>query len=221
MDLRVEGDLLVVRAGVRIPKVCVKCGATKDVSRRDQAFAAGAQGASAGAAGGVVGVMVANVVRNAFRDEPGMQAAIIATVFVVVCIGAVIVQRVTPKVHLELPLCGQHRAQLDAALQHRTWLLLALGLAGVVLVFAIGVSNLWLMGLALVIMLGAIGAAFALAMPKAWIKAKWAKDDHVALDLEPGLATKILERAEKRAKQSQAPEESRGNDGAAEASPPA
>ena len=207
----------MVRAGARIPKLCVKCGATKDVSRREQAFAVGTRGASAGAAGGVVGVMVANVVRNAFRDEPGMQAAIIAAVFVVVCIGAVVVQRATPKVHLEVPLCGQHLAQLDAALQHRTWLLLALGLAGVLLVFAIAVSNVWLMGLALVIMLGAIGAAFALGMPKAWIKAKWAKDDQVALDLEPGLATKFLERAEKRAKKTQEPEESR----AAGASPPA
>lgn len=216
VDLRADGDLLVVRAGARIPKVCVKCGATQGVSRRDHAFALGSYGAGAGAAGGVVGAMLASTLRHTFRDEPGMQAAIIGGLLALVCVGAWVAQRMTPTLHLDVPLCGEHHARFDRAMQHRTWLLLAFAIAGVVLVFGIGVSSLALIGLAVVLAIGAIAAAFAAAMPKAWIPVRWAKDREVALALDPEITKKILERAERRARKADAIPA-----GGDEASPPA
>src|SRR5690606_867928 len=85
MDLRAEGDLLVVHESARIPKVCVKCGATKDVTRHEIAFAVGHAASGAGLAGGAIGAAVASTLRNAFRDEPASMALVLA-----VLLGAVI-----------------------------------------------------------------------------------------------------------------------------------
>jgi hypothetical protein len=111
---------LIVREGARIPKVCVKCGATKDVSRREIPFAVGNTAAGAG-----------------------------------------------------------------------------------MLVIGVGAEAMVLIGLGLLVLFAALAFAFATGMRKAWVTARWARDEQVALPVGAETAKKVVERAERRAARKQ------------------
>ena len=200
MDVVADGDLLVVREGARIPKLCVKCGAYEDVERREQAFAIGQQSAGIGAAGGAAGAVVASVLRNALRGQPWTQAAVVLGLLVVVGGAVGVAHSLTGKIYLDVPLCGAHAARLDAARRQRAALLVTLAVAGVLVILGIGLESVATMVIALSIFALAIGVAFAIGLPKAWIKARWARDGAVALDVGAALAARIAKRAEKRAR---------------------
>ncbi|MDQ3037885.1 MAG: hypothetical protein M3Y87_36155 [Myxococcota bacterium] len=208
--MRAEGDLLIVRERARIPKICVKCGATRDVVRRHQQFAMGHHGAGAGAAGGVVGAALASSMRGTFRDDPAMMAAVLVGIVGVVSVGAWIAHGATSKLQLDVPLCRTHDAAIDAALQHRTWLLLGLALAGLLGAFGVAVSSVALGITAVAIFALVLVLAYGLGMPKAWIPTRWARGGEVAIAVGPELAQKLVARAEKRAKK---------NDGAGDDEP--
>ncbi|MFN7700918.1 MAG: hypothetical protein ACK5U8_23695, partial [Deltaproteobacteria bacterium] len=68
MNVRLHDGLLCAEVGGRIPKVCLLCGATKDVVRRTQEYPIGASyGTGAGTAGGVVGALTAQSLRHVDR----------------------------------------------------------------------------------------------------------------------------------------------------------
>jgi hypothetical protein len=197
-SVRAEGELLVVPRGARIPKVCLKCGATRGVVRREQAYAVGALARSFPLAGGAVGAIVANIARNAFRGEPGLQALFLVGVLVVASIFALVVDRTTTKITLALPFCAEHDARLSTALRIRNGVLataggaVLLGLAGM----GLSLQPLILVAVALVVL--AFGVALATKVRRAWVHAPSVSYDAVALRVGADLATSMAQRAQKR-----------------------
>lgn len=189
---------MVVHERARIPKVCVKCGATKDVSRHEISFAVGHAASGAGLASGAIGAGVASVLRNTFRDEPGLMALVLAFLLVGGSLVAWVVSTRTPKIHLRVPLCEEHGARLDRARRNRTGLLVALGVASVIILAGMGAEAWLVVSLGLVLLFAAVAYALATGMRGAWVAARWAKDEHVALVVDPYTAEKIVERAAKR-----------------------
>jgi len=110
MESKVGGVVVDMRE--RIPKVCLKCGATKSIVRRVEVLTVASQNAATMGMGmGAVGATVAAIARNN-RDAaiPVVLAAIAGvTVF------AVVMHRGAEKVELELPLCETCNARWDTA----------------------------------------------------------------------------------------------------------
>ena len=190
---------MVVHEGARIPKVCVKCGATKDVSRHEIPFAVGHAASGAGLAGGAIGAGVASVLRNVFRDEPALMALVLALLLCGGSLVAWVVSTRTPKIHVRVPLCEEHGARLDRARRNRTGLLVALGVASLIILAGMGAEAWPVVGLGLVLIFAALAYVLATGMRGAWVRARWAKDEHVALVVDPHTAEKIIERAARRA----------------------
>lgn len=194
---------MIVHERARIPKVCVKCGATKDVARHEVVFAVGHAASGAGLAGGAIGAGVASTLRNMFRDEPALMALVLAVLLAGGSLVAWIVSTRTAKIPLQVPLCEEHGARLDRARRHRAGLLLALGIAAVLMLLGLGAEAWLVVVLGLVLIFAALAYVLATGMRSAWVAARWAKDEHVALVVGHDTAKKIVRRAEKRAAKKQ------------------
>ncbi len=194
-----RGPLLVVPEGARIPKACLKCGATKGVVRHEQEYVVGALGKTGPYVGGAIGAGVASVVRNFFRGDIALQVLAITVICVAVAVAGFILHRTSHRVALSLPLCEEHHAQIELARRRRVPLIagLVLALATALGGMAIGSVAVAVLGLALVVLL--VVVARAARMHEAWVHAAEVTLDHVALRVDADLARTIAERAEKRA----------------------
>jgi len=196
MDVRLHEGLLCAKVGGRIPKVCLLCGATKDVVRRHQEYAVGASyGAGAGAGGGVVGAMVAQSLRGMDR---GLAAAVIVGIVVVVAVGATLAHRATPTIPMELPLCQTCDGRWADAMQHRIWLLLALALFFALVVIGIALDAMMILGASMLVLVASLAAAWALGLRNRVLHVGWVKAHEIAFRVSPEIATKVLERAERK-----------------------
>lgn len=197
VDVRLHDGMLCARTDGRIPKVCLLCGATKDVVRRTQEYGVGTNyGAGAGAGGGVAGALVAQSLRGLDR---GLAAAVITGLVAVVVLVAWVAHRATPKVALELPLCKSCDGRWAEAEQRRVWILLALGLFLALVVVGIGLDAMWLLGVALLLVFGLLAFAKLTGQAERFAKVGFVKREEIGLRLAPEIAEKIVERAKRRA----------------------
>lgn len=197
--VRAQGELLVVPEGARIPKVCLKCGATKAVVRSEQSYIVSAIGRAGPWVGGAIGAGTASVIRNVFRDDWAMQAIAIGVICVAAAVIGVVVHVGSRKVTLQLPLCTEHDAKLAAARRHRVPLVGGAVLALCAMLLGMGMESVAVAALGGVLLVGLIVAARAAKMHEAWVNAAAVSDEHVALRVGEDLARSIAERAEKRA----------------------
>jgi len=195
MDVRLHEGLLCARVGGRIPKVCLLCGGTQEIARRRQEYAVGASyGAGAGAGGGVVGAAVASQIRHM---DPGLAAAVIVGIVVVLAVVVTVANRATPKVELELPLCATCDGRWAEGLRNRTWILLALGAFGALTVAGIALDAMVLLVIAMLLLFGVLGWAWATGQRARFLEVGWARADEVGLRVKDEIARKVLERAQK------------------------
>lgn len=118
---------IVVDAGKKLPAVCLKCGAKKDIVRRKETLVAASASQGLGAVGGVCGVMAA----RAMREDPVAAAFVVGACLAGSLAVGIIVHRQSPKVELALPLCGACNAKWDQGITVRRAILAALCFAGV------------------------------------------------------------------------------------------
>lgn len=197
--VRAQGELLVVPEGARIPKVCLKCGATKEVVRNEQSYIVSAIGRAGPWVGGAIGAGTASVVRNVFRDDWAMQAIAIGVICVAAAGIGVVVHVGSRKVTLELPLCTEHDAKLAAARRNRVPFVGGAVLALSAMLLGMGMESVAVAALGGVLLVVLIVAARAAKMHEAWVHAAAVTEEHVALRVGEDLARSIAERAEKRA----------------------
>lgn len=195
MDVRLHEGLLCAKVGGRIPKVCLLCGATKEIVRRRQEYAVGASyGAGAGAAGGVIGAVVASQLRHVDR---GLAAMLLVGIVVVVSIVAMLAHRASPKVELELPLCQACDARWAEGLSYRTWILLAVGVFFVLVVVGMALDAMLLLGLGMLVLFGVLAWAWASGQRERFVQVGWVQASEVGLRLKDEIARAVIERAEK------------------------
>jgi hypothetical protein len=195
--------MLCARTDGTIPKVCLLCGATKDVVRRTQEYPLGASyGAGAGAGGGVVGALVAQSLRGIDRM---LAAMVVAGIVVVVAIGAWIAHRATPKVAMSLPLCTGCDGRWAEGEQRRTWFVLALVVFLLLTVGGIALDAMWMLGAGLALVLGLVLFARATDQAKRFVQVGFVQKDEIGFRLSREIAEKIVERAKRRAERASAP----------------
>lgn len=199
MDVRLHDGLLCAKVGGRIPKVCLLCGATKDVVRRTQEYPIGASyGTGAGAVGGVVGALTAQSLRHVDRTVAvGVMVGLVAVVSVV----AFVAHRITPRVAMELPLCTSCDGRWAEGEARRVWIFAAIGLflALVLTGFALDAMALMVAGLAVI--LGVVGFAKVTDQAQRFAQIGFVQKDEVGFRVSPEIAAKIVERAKRRADQ--------------------
>jgi len=197
MDVRLHQGLLCARVGGRIPKVCLLCGATKEIVRRRQEYAVGASyGAGAGAGGGVIGAAVASQVRHMDR---GLAAMIIVGLVAVIAVVATVASRATPKVELELPLCVACDGRWAEGLRNRTWILLAVGVFGALTIAGIALDAMMLLVAAMLVLFGVLGWAWATGQRGRFLEVGWVQASEIGLRVKDEIARAVLERAHKNA----------------------
>lgn len=196
MDVRIHDGMLCARTEGRIPKVCLLCGATKDVVRRTQEYPVGASyGASAGAGGGVLGAMVAQSLRGLERSVAAM--AIVAIVGVVI-VGAWLAHRATPMVSIALPLCTTCDGRWAEGQERRTWFLGVVVLFFALIVLGIALDAMWLLAAGLALVFGLIAFAKLTDQAKRFVAVGFVKREEIGFRLETQIAEKIVERARRR-----------------------
>lgn len=195
MEAGVGGVVVDMRE--RIPKVCLKCGATKSIVRRVEILTVASQNAATMGMGmGAVGATVAAIARNN-RDAaiPVVLAAIAGvTVF------AVVMHRGAEKVELELPLCETCNARWDQAKRMQPAVLASIGVAGLLCLVGAttdGQRNLLYAGAAVFALV--VVVALALRPGHRLIGASRVEGPMVTLtQISPEAATKIAAKLEKR-----------------------
>lgn len=196
MDVRLHDGLLCAKVGGRIPKVCLLCGATKDVVRRTQEYPIGASyGTGAGAAGGVVGAITAQSLRHMERS---LALGAIIGLVAVVSVVAFVAHRITPRVTTEIPLCAGCDARWAEAEGRRVWFLVAVAmfLALVLAGFALDAMALMAAGLAVILL--AVVFAKVTDQAKRFAQIGFVQKDEIGFRLSAEVAQKVLERARRR-----------------------
>jgi hypothetical protein len=198
MDVRLHEGLLCARVDGTIPKVCLLCGATKDVVRRNQEYAIGTSyGTGAGAAGGVAGAMVASSLRGLDRGTAAM--AVVALVAVVVAI-AVVANRATPKIAMSLPLCQRCDGRWAEGESYRLWVLVAIGLFFALVVVGMALESTPAMVGGLVVLVASLVGAYVLGLKDRFLQIARVDRKEIAMRVPEPIAQKVIERAERRAK---------------------
>jgi hypothetical protein len=213
--VRAEGDVLVVPEGARIPKVCVRCGATTNIVRREQTYAMGSASTTPWL-GGAIGAGVAAFARNVFRDRLGLQALFIVVVITAAIVFAVVVHKTARKITLSVPLCPEHDAAIERATRARIPVLGGIGLGLAIALAGMGVDSMGtvLFGMALFGIV--LVVALATRMKDAWIPVAGVKEDGVRLRVGVDLAKSLASRAEKREAKRAAKQSTNDRDGADE-----
>jgi hypothetical protein len=216
MDVRIVGESLAARVGGRIPKVCLKCGATKEITRRDQDFVLGTAGAMGASGGAVIGVAVAASLRSGpLRDDPMLQVVIIVVVFAI-AIGLALAWNARQKrVTLALPLCPACNESWNDGLRIRKQLLVGIAAMGVLVLVGIATEAMLFMGLGMVVFLIVLAVAVGAKIPARMIQAEWAKEREVALKIDRAIADKVVEKARKREEKKLAREDAAEDESAA------
>lgn len=212
-----KAGLLIVPDGARIPKVCLKCGAKKNVVRRDQTYVVGILGRGGPWVGAGIGAGMAAGLRQIFRGDHALIALAIGVISLVVVVGALAVYAASRKIVLALPLCEEHDAHFELARRRRPIVLAAVGvgLAAALAGMAAEIVGVVLLGI-LIVVVAAI-AARSTRMHEAFVPAAHVSNEHVLLHIDPELARDIAERARKRETKHQAERARRpGRVGAAE-----
>lgn len=209
MEAGVGGVVVDMRE--RIPKVCLKCGATKSIVRRVEILTVASQNAATMGMGmGAVGATVAAIARNN-RDAaiPVVLAAIAGvTVF------AVVMHRGAEKVELELPLCETCNARWNSAKRVQPAFLAGVVIAGLLcLVGWTTDGQRALLYAGAIVFALVIVAALALRPGHRLVGASRVEGPMVTLtQISPEAATKIAARLEKRRAKSEQPEQSESGD---------
>ncbi|MFO0713337.1 MAG: hypothetical protein U0353_26015 [Sandaracinus sp.] len=197
MDVRLEQGLLCARVGGRIPKVCLLCGATKDVGRRTQEYAVGASyGTGAGAAGGVFGAIMAQSLRNVDRT---LAVGAIVSLLAVVSVGAYIAHRLTPRVAMRVPLCGSCESRWAEAEARRIWYLLGLVEFLVLVLAGLALDATALMIAGMLVLIALVTAAKITDQAERFAQVGFVKKDEIGFRVSKEIAEKMIERAQRRA----------------------
>jgi hypothetical protein len=208
MDVRIHEGLLCARVEGTIPKVCLLCGATKDVVRRQQEYAVGTSyGPGVVVAGGAFGSMVARSVRGLDRGVAAM--AVVALVAVVV-IAAAAAHRAMPKVAVSLPLCRRCDGRWAEGESYRLWLLVAVGVFFALVVVGMALDSTLAMVGGLVVLVALLGGAFAAGLKERFLQIVRVDRSEIAMRVPEPIAQKVIERAERRAKKAAAAVEGEG-----------
>ncbi len=203
MDVRIHDGMLCARTDGRIPKVCLLCGATRDVVRRTQEYPVGTSyGASAGAGGGVVGALVAQSLRG--LDHMVAATAIVGLV-AVVAVGAWLAHRATPKITIELPLCTACDGRWAEAQQRQTWFIIAIGVFLGLVVTGIALDAMWLLGAALAWVLALVAFALVTEQAKRFLHVGFVTKTEIGFRVSKEIGEKVVERARRRAAREEQP----------------
>jgi hypothetical protein len=124
------GPTWVVDADRKIPPVCLKCGTTEGISRRQERFTVSPAARGVGVTGGAAGAVVA----NATRHDSDLLLPLIAVIGAVLGIVVWILNTTAKRVELALPLCAACSDRWKTGVVIRRWLLFALGVAAVCLI---------------------------------------------------------------------------------------
>jgi hypothetical protein len=199
MDVRLHDGLLCAKVGGRIPKVCLLCGATKDVVRRTQEYPIGASyGTGAGAVGGVVGALTAQSLRHVDR---AVAVGVIVGLVAVVSVVAFVAHRATPRVSMELPLCTRCDGRWAEAEGRRVWIISAIGLFLALVLAGFALDAMVLMVAGLAVILGAVGFAKVTDQAQRFAQVGFVQKEEIGFRVGPEIAAKIVERAQRRADQ--------------------
>lgn len=206
-----RGDSLVVPAGTRLPKICLKCGAKKNVVRRERPYTIGGLGQSGGVAGGLVAAAMGPVIRTL---DAVTAVGVVTGVAAVLGTGAWLWERSLPKHQLGLPLCETCNAAWTEGEATRTrWLVVlfaAFALGGVGYALS-SVPLMFVGGLAVVLAIGLIAAA---RLPTLFVSSTTVTPTEVHLRVAPEIADVVVARAAKRAERATTNAEDEENEGA-------
>jgi hypothetical protein len=132
------GATYVVDADRKIPPVCLKCGTTAGIVRRQENFAVSPAARGIGVGGGAVGAVVA----NATRHDSELMFPLLGFIGAVLAIVVWVLHTTAKRVHLALPLCAACNERWNAGRTIRRWLLVALGVATVCLILGLAFHSL-------------------------------------------------------------------------------
>lgn len=191
-----EGDLLVVPVGARLPKVCLKCGARHDITRRKASFTIGTAAKAAGTASGVGGAVLAQALRGLDRTF-----AVLAFTGVAGMLGVIawLAQRGAAKVELALPLCASCDAAWTEGEMLRTRFAWALGVSFALLAAGYALYSTPTLGVGGALFVLALVMAIGARLPKRFVSATVAKAEAVSLKVEGAIADDVVARARRRA----------------------
>lgn len=191
-----RGDLLVVPSGARLPKVCLKCGARKDVVRREGKYTIGGLGQSGGIVGGAVAAAMGPMLRGMERPTA---VAVFGAVIVVLGGGAWLLETNARKHVIALPLCKTCDAAWAEGETLRTRFVAAL-LASFALLaagYAFFSTPLLVVGGLLFVL--ALAMTAAARLPARFVASAGVGAAEVTLRIDPGIADDLVARAKKRA----------------------
>ncbi len=118
---------LVIDTEKRLPAICLKCGASKHIVRRNERLVAATATQGLGAVGGVCGVMVA----RAMREDPVAGAVVLGCSLAGSLAVGYVVHRQAPKADLAIPLCRDCNARWTQGVNVRRAILAIVCAAGV------------------------------------------------------------------------------------------
>lgn len=197
-----SGELLVVPVDARLPKVCLKCGARKEITRRPHTYAVGSGGQAAGSAGAIGGVVLAQALRSV---ERWIAVSVFAAVVAGAAIAGWLMHRAAQKVELALPLCATCDAAWTEAESTRNKALIALGAAFATLAVGWGLASGPVLVAGGVLFVVPLVALWAAAPIKRLVRAMAVTKDTVSLAVDGPIADEIVRRAARRAERSATP----------------
>ncbi len=145
----------------KLPPVCLKCGATERITRREERFTVSPAARGIGASGGVIGAVVA----NATRHDTSLMLPLLVVIGVVLTIVVWVVNKAAKHVHLSLPLCASCDERWRAGVTIRRWLLSALAIAGVCLLLGLAAQSTPVAAAGGALLFVMIVVAFAVKLP--------------------------------------------------------
>lgn len=195
-SLRIENGLLCVPVGTRIPKVCLLCGATKGIVRRNQTYTVGSGGVAVGGVGGVLGAVFAQSMR-------GLDRGTVALAFAVLIGGggaiAYLVDRFAKKVEVALPLCEACDGRWAEGVEKRRIVLAGLALFGVLVVVGYVIESVLTVGVGFGILAVLLLFAWSAGLRDRFVQVGSVKTDVVAFRISEETAQKVVARAERKA----------------------
>jgi hypothetical protein len=198
MTITIQGALLHAPVGSRLPKVCLRCGASREVRRRAETFVVGT-GQAVPIGGSVLGVTVAMSIRAAFPDRPMLQALAILVISAVVIPLALLWNRSLARVSIAVPLCPPCEEAAERAQQLVVPSLVGLALCVLMALAGMATGVMWLAALAIVLLLALVGVVWLVRPKQARVVPLKVNESEIVFRPAERALGKIARRLEKRA----------------------
>lgn len=191
------GATLAIAIAHKIPRVCLKCAATRGIVRRRETFTVGTSGAAYGAAGGLAGAVVVSTVRHDPESFLPVAALLVAGVGVI----AWSIQKRATKVTIAVPLCEDCDRRWSRGLSLRRLLVVVLAASGLAALTGL-VAWPPLVALGAAGFAGAIAVALVARLPNRFLGASRMTSTILHIT---GVAPEAMNRVSERLRQPQPP----------------